>query len=72
MKLNIFIIFCQGEQTKTLIKKVCESFGATLYPCPETSAMRKELSKQVSERIQDLSNVLSFFFFLFFFFFFLI
>uniref|UniRef100_A0A1I8FGZ5 V-type proton ATPase subunit a n=1 Tax=Macrostomum lignano TaxID=282301 RepID=A0A1I8FGZ5_9PLAT len=30
---SVFIIFFQGEQLKTRVKKICEGFRATLYPC---------------------------------------
>ena len=31
---SVFIIFFQGEQLKSRVKKICEGFRATLYPCP--------------------------------------
>lgn len=45
---NVFIIFYQGERSQLKIKKICESFGAHLYPCPENAAERRELLIQVS------------------------
>ena len=54
---NVFIIFCQGEQLRAKIRKLCESFGAKLYPCPETPETRRELLHQVEQRISDLNNV---------------
>jgi V-type H+-transporting ATPase subunit a len=44
---NVFIIFYQGERSQAKIRKICESFGANLYPCPESSAERRELLAQV-------------------------
>ena len=32
---SVFVIFFQGEQLKTRVKKICEGFRATLYPCPD-------------------------------------
>jgi len=56
---NVFIIFYQGERSQAKIKKICESFGANLYPCPDTHGDRKELLNQVTSRLDDLENVLS-------------
>jgi hypothetical protein len=36
-KFNFFII---GEQLKTRVKKICEGFRATLYPCPDQATDR--------------------------------
>ncbi|KAL3196536.1 hypothetical protein MRX96_045167 [Rhipicephalus microplus] len=55
---TVFIIFFQGEQLKTRVKKICEGFRATLYPCPETPADRREMSIGVISRIEDLNTVL--------------
>src|SRR5256885_14924159 len=40
---SVFIIFFQGEQLKTRVKKICEGFRATLYPCPDTPLDRREM-----------------------------
>jgi V-type H+-transporting ATPase subunit a len=55
---NVFIIFYQGERSQAKIKKICESFGANLYPCPETGRERKDLLTQVNGRLEDLETVL--------------
>ncbi|XP_053408277.1 V-type proton ATPase 116 kDa subunit a 1-like isoform X3 [Mercenaria mercenaria] len=55
---SVFIIFFQGEQLKTRVKKICEGFRATLYPCPETQPERREMSIGVMTRIEDLNTVL--------------
>ena len=36
---SVFVIFFQGEQLKTRVKKICEGFRATLYPCPDQVTM---------------------------------
>ena len=56
---SVFIIFFQGEQLKTRVKKICEGFRASLYPCPETPLDRREMIGGVVSRIEDLSTVLS-------------
>ena len=56
---SVFIIFFQGEQLKSRVKKICEGFRATLYPCPETPLDRREMIGGVVSRIEDLNTVLS-------------
>lgn len=55
----VFIIFFQGDQLKSRVKKICEGFRATLYPCPETAAERREMAIGVNTRIEDLQTVLN-------------
>lgn len=54
---TVFIIFFQGEQLKTKVKKICEGCRATMYPCPEAGAERKEMAQGVKGRLDDLSTV---------------
>eukprot|EP00117_Sycon_ciliatum_P047223 scpid96574/ scgid33746/ V-type proton ATPase 116 kDa subunit a isoform 1; Clathrin-coated vesicle/synaptic vesicle proton pump 116 kDa subunit; Vacuolar adenosine triphosphatase subunit Ac116; Vacuolar proton pump subunit 1; Vacuolar proton translocating ATPase 116 kDa subunit a isoform 1 len=54
-----FVIFFQGDQLRTRVKKICEGFRATQYPCPDTAAERREMAMGVATRIEDLSTVLS-------------
>ncbi|XP_022083989.1 V-type proton ATPase 116 kDa subunit a-like isoform X2 [Acanthaster planci] len=56
---SVFIIFFQGDQLKNRVKKICEGFRATLYPCPETQPERREMAIGVMTRIEDLQAVLS-------------
>uniref|UniRef100_A0A7N9D8V3 V-type proton ATPase subunit a n=1 Tax=Macaca fascicularis TaxID=9541 RepID=A0A7N9D8V3_MACFA len=51
---SVFIIFFQGDQLKNRVKKICEGFRASLYPCPETPQERKEMASGVNTRIDDL------------------
>ncbi|KOB71505.1 V-type proton ATPase subunit a [Operophtera brumata] len=55
---SVFIIFFQGDQLKTRVKKICEGFRATLYPCPESASDRREMAMGVMTRIEDLNTVL--------------
>lgn len=55
----VFIIFFQGDQLKSRVKKICEGFRATLYPCPDTAAERREMAIGVNTRIEDLQHVLN-------------
>ncbi|KAM9112359.1 V-type proton ATPase 116 kDa subunit a 1 isoform 2-T2 [Pangshura tecta] len=56
---SVFIIFFQGDQLKNRVKKICEGFRASLYPCPETPQERKEMASGVNTRIDDLLMVLN-------------
>ncbi|CAG0903462.1 unnamed protein product [Darwinula stevensoni] len=55
----VLLIFYQGEQLKTLVRKICEGFRANLYPCPETANERQDMAMGVMARIEDLKTVLS-------------
>ncbi|XP_060635689.2 V-type proton ATPase 116 kDa subunit a 4 isoform X2 [Anolis sagrei] len=58
MKKNVFIIFYQGEQLRLKIKKICDGFRATVYPCPESAGERREMAAGVNTRIEDLNTVI--------------
>merc|ERR1719370_2303690 len=55
---SVFVIFFQGEQLKSRVKKICEGFRATLYPCSDQAADRKEMAAGVMQRLEDLNTVL--------------
>ncbi|XP_057621257.1 V-type proton ATPase 116 kDa subunit a 4 [Chionomys nivalis] len=59
MKKNIFIIFYQGEQLRLKIKKICDGFRATIYPCPESAVERREMLASVNVRLEDLITVIT-------------
>ncbi|XP_019400258.1 PREDICTED: V-type proton ATPase 116 kDa subunit a isoform X2 [Crocodylus porosus] len=59
VKKNVFIIFYQGEQLRQKIKKICEGFHATVYPCPEAVTERREMVDGVNTRIEDLNTVIT-------------
>uniref|UniRef100_A0AC34QSB6 V-type proton ATPase subunit a n=1 Tax=Panagrolaimus sp. JU765 TaxID=591449 RepID=A0AC34QSB6_9BILA len=54
----VFVVFFQGDQLKSRVKKICEGFHASLYPCPDTPQERREMSIGVMTRIEDLKTVL--------------
>ncbi|EFA74721.1 vacuolar proton ATPase 100-kDa subunit [Heterostelium album PN500] len=56
---TVFIVFFQGDRLQQKIKKICESFGANVYDCPDTSFERANLLQKVSIRISDLQDVLN-------------
>merc|ERR1711971_992227 len=55
---SVFVTFFQGEQLKSGVKKICEGFRATLYPCPDQAADRREMAVGVMQRLEDLNTVL--------------
>ncbi|XP_028408788.1 V-type proton ATPase 116 kDa subunit a-like isoform X2 [Dendronephthya gigantea] len=55
----VFIVFFQGEQLKSRVKKICDGFRATMYPCPDTTQERREMALGVMTRIEDLQTVLN-------------
>jgi len=55
---TVFIIFYQGDRSQIKIKKICESFGANLYPCQDDPAERREFLSQVRTRLDELDKVL--------------
>merc|ERR1711936_34880 len=55
---SVFVTFFQGEQLKSRVKKICEGFRATLYPCPDQASDRREMAVGVMQRLEDLNTVL--------------
>ena len=55
---DVFIVFFQGSRLQSKIKKICESYGAHLYPCPETPQERSELLSKLSTRLEELADVI--------------
>lgn len=58
VRKTVFIVFYQGEQLKNRLRKICEGFHATIYPCPDTAQERQETLTGVTTRLQDLELVL--------------
>lgn len=56
---SVFLIFFQGDNLKTRVKKICDGFRATVYQCPEKQAERLEMAAGVLNRIEDLNTVLN-------------
>ncbi|XP_040567897.1 V-type proton ATPase 116 kDa subunit a 1 isoform X2 [Lepeophtheirus salmonis] len=55
---SAFMVFFQGEQLRVRIKKVCDGFHATVYPCPTSESERIENNKNVNTELEDLSKVI--------------
>eukprot|EP01105_Mastigella_eilhardi_P003267 TRINITY_DN1421_c0_g2_i1.p1 TRINITY_DN1421_c0_g2~~TRINITY_DN1421_c0_g2_i1.p1 ORF type:complete len:834 (+),score=240.26 TRINITY_DN1421_c0_g2_i1:368-2503(+) len=55
---TVFVVFHQGTQADAKVKRICDSFGARIYACPDSAKQRRDLWQEVSNRIKDLSSVL--------------
>ncbi|KAL3316975.1 hypothetical protein Ciccas_004372 [Cichlidogyrus casuarinus] len=55
---SVFIIFFQGDQLKARVKKICEGFHATIYPCPESQADRRKITMEAVSKSEDLEVVI--------------
>lgn len=58
IRKNVFIIFAHGNELLTKIRKISESMGGTLYPIDSNADKREESLREVTDRIEDLNNVL--------------
>jgi len=56
---NVVVIFFQGAQSEQKIRKICDSRGVHLYPCPDNANDRDALLKQVTERLREMRDVLA-------------
>jgi V-type H+-transporting ATPase subunit a len=56
---NVFIVFFHGERLRLKISKICESFGANLYPYPKSSQDAHSMRAQVSSRLDELGTVVA-------------
>ncbi|KAF5289210.1 hypothetical protein FQR65_LT00098 [Abscondita terminalis] len=56
---TVFLVFFQGEELKTRVKKICAGFHAKLYVCPSSKTERAELESSLKVRLEDLMTVLN-------------
>jgi V-type H+-transporting ATPase subunit a len=55
---NVFVVFFHGSRLRAKIAKLCESYGATIYPYPENASELKGIVDQVRSRMRELTTVL--------------
>lgn len=55
---TVFVVFFSGEQARTKILKICESFGASCYPVPEDLTKRSQITREVLSRLSELEATL--------------
>ncbi|XP_062171833.1 V-type proton ATPase subunit a1 [Alnus glutinosa] len=53
-----FVVFFSGEQAKSKILKICEAFGANCYPVPEDTTKQRQITREVSSRLDELEVTL--------------
>lgn len=56
---NAFLILTQSSNAEEKIKKMCESFGATIYDCPESPQAQKQEIASLREKTTDYQLVLT-------------
>ena len=54
---NVIIVFFQGDQLKTKVKKIMQAFHANTYPISDTFDGRRQLLDNVRGRLEDLKKV---------------
>lgn len=55
----VFIAFFQGDQLKSRVKKVCEGYRATLFPCSNDAEERNVAMKDLHVRMADLEMIVN-------------
>ncbi|XP_053466905.1 V-type proton ATPase 116 kDa subunit a 1 [Ictalurus furcatus] len=58
VKKAAFIICVQGEQVQGKIRKICEGFRVSLYPCLNTLHAQHEMKRNIRTRIEELQMIL--------------
>ncbi|XP_047006184.1 V-type proton ATPase 116 kDa subunit a 1 isoform X1 [Ictalurus punctatus] len=58
VKKAAFIICVQGEQVQGKIRKICEGFRVSLYPCLNTLHAQDEMKRNIRTRIEELQMIL--------------
>ncbi|KAA3673232.1 V-type H+-transporting ATPase subunit a [Paragonimus westermani] len=56
---SVFLVFFQGDQLRTRVKKICEGFHASISPCPDSQVDRRNMAIEVIGKIEDLETVLT-------------
>ncbi|VFR03263.1 unnamed protein product [Cuscuta campestris] len=54
----VFVVFFLGEQARTKILKICDTFGASCYPIPEDAIKRRQITQEVLSRLTELETTL--------------
>lgn len=55
---DVFVVFFSGERAKTKITKICEAFGANLYPFKEDLGKQFQIISEVSGRLEELKTTI--------------
>mmetsp|Transcript_38916 Transcript_38916/g.153903 ORF Transcript_38916/g.153903 Transcript_38916/m.153903 type:complete len:238 (-) Transcript_38916:2120-2833(-) len=57
MDKAVFVVFFSGETVRTKITKICNAFGANLYPFPFSHNSQMTMYNECRARLNDLENV---------------
>lgn len=55
----VFIAFFQGDLIKSKVKKVCDGYRATIFPCPNDVEERMDIKSNLLMRIADMETVIN-------------
>ncbi|KAH8934864.1 hypothetical protein BDL97_17G001900 [Sphagnum fallax] len=55
---TFFILLFAGDRARTKIMKICEAFGANLYPFPEEPNKQQQMKAEVEARLAELRTTL--------------
>lgn len=55
---DVFILFLQGAQLETRVRKICDGFETTVYACPSDPQKRKDMISEVNRRLMELEKIL--------------
>ncbi|GLT92048.1 hypothetical protein SLE2022_099070 [Rubroshorea leprosula] len=55
---NVFVVFFSGERAKNKIAKICEAFGANLYPFKEDLGKQFQMITEVTGRLEELKTTI--------------
>ncbi|XVF73847.1 hypothetical protein PTKIN_Ptkin13bG0014200 [Pterospermum kingtungense] len=55
---NMFLVFYSGERARNKIVKICEAFGANIYPFTEDLGKQFQIITEVSRRLEELKTTI--------------
>lgn len=55
----VFVAFFQGDQIKSKVKKVCEGYRATIFPCSNDSRERSDMLNILQVRLSDMEMIIN-------------
>lgn len=55
----VFVAFFQGDQIKSKVKKICDGYRATIFPCSNDSNERAEVMSGLQVRLSDMEMIIN-------------
>ena len=59
LQKSVFIIFYQGDQLRTRVKKICESLKASIYPCPGQCSKIRFIVHEIDRTLRFSLTIIS-------------